>query len=212
MFTESSDDGSKIGTSTNDVTTLGGYEQDDSECFQVTSADAANVEQTVEQAHVFPATIGSFTFKSAPFNLGPEPNTEQSQQLVHDFWLIVTVKEMNACVYFHERQKNLHQKLFGQLTEEIKHQMRIVNQEALLEDMCATKKCSNLLLHEAKSGNTFTGVYTQNSSGDDSSVNPGELPFSSGSFACLRLVPMVSRPSQTQTRTPSQPQSRHHGA
>uniref|UniRef100_A0A183C3E2 SH2 domain-containing protein n=1 Tax=Globodera pallida TaxID=36090 RepID=A0A183C3E2_GLOPA len=89
--------------------------------------------------------------------LGSRSNLLKRRQLLHDFWLIVQVEAgrgaatgsesgLSVNIFFCQRAFLLHDQLFESACRLVEEQIRLVNQEVLLERMHQTEECDQLLV------------------------------------------------------------------
>uniref|UniRef100_A0A914VJL8 Uncharacterized protein n=1 Tax=Plectus sambesii TaxID=2011161 RepID=A0A914VJL8_9BILA len=104
-----------------------GYERDLSE-YVPTDDHTLNDSYGVNRSHIVLAT--------------------HQKHYLNDFWLILTINNNVATVYFCERFAQLHEALFHELQQKLANECRIVNQEMLLEKMNATRECDALIMPE----------------------------------------------------------------
>uniref|UniRef100_A0A914GZY5 Uncharacterized protein n=1 Tax=Globodera rostochiensis TaxID=31243 RepID=A0A914GZY5_GLORO len=89
--------------------------------------------------------------------LGSRSNLLKRRQLLHDFWLIVQVEAgrgaaagsesgLSVNIFFCQRSFLLHDQLFESACRLVEEQIRLVNQEVLLERMHQTEECDQLLV------------------------------------------------------------------
>lgn len=82
-----------------------------------------------------------------------------------DFWIVLTVDKItkNISLHFCQRYADQHTEMVDQLWAGIRQELRVINQESLLERMYITRKCEKLMVAEYKRIANFDENETQES-------------------------------------------------